>query len=80
LTQFRDLFLRMVSQIFHEGRLFWNAYHHDVTPPHSAYILLTSKDAGIRKMFHGAQQLFRQTGLPVPASPGWNTLLIMAVT
>src|ERR1700731_1670518 len=31
LTQFSDLLLRMVSQIFHEGRLFWNAYHHYVS-------------------------------------------------
>jgi hypothetical protein len=46
----------MVPQILHEGRLFWNAYHHDVSPPHSAYLLLTSKDVENPKMFHGGQQ------------------------
>jgi hypothetical protein len=55
LTQFNDLFLRMVPQIFHEGRLFWDAYHHYVSPPHSAYLLLIGKDVEKRKMFRGAQ-------------------------
>src|SRR5260370_15575423 len=59
LTQFCDLFLRMISQIFHEGRLFGDGYHHDVSPPHSAYVLLTSKDAENAKMFHGAQRFFQ---------------------
>src|SRR6266704_2153478 len=58
LTQFSDLFLRMISQIFHEGRLFGDGNHHDVSPPHSAYVLLTSKDAENAKMFHGAQRFF----------------------
>src|SRR5713226_10060847 len=66
LTQLSDLFLRMVSQIFQEGRLFWNRYHHYVSPPHSAYILLTSKDVENRKMFHGAQQFLLTNW---PASP-----------
>jgi hypothetical protein len=44
LTQFSDLFLRMVSQVFHEGRLFLDIYRHDVSPPHSAYVLLNGKD------------------------------------
>jgi|SRR6267143_2698742 len=58
LTQFSDLFLGMVSQIFHEGRLFWNTCHHNVyvSPPHSAYLLHTSKDVENRKMFHCWQQ------------------------
>jgi hypothetical protein len=51
LTQFSDLFLRMVPQIFHEGRLFRNAYHHNVSPPHSAYLLPTSKTWKIEKCF-----------------------------
>jgi hypothetical protein len=63
LTQFGNLFLRMVAQIFHEGRLFWDGYNHYVSPPHSAYILLTSKDAETRKMFHGRQQIL-QTNWP----------------
>jgi len=58
LTQFSDLFLRMVPQIFHEGRLFGNVNHNYVSPPHSAYILLTSKDVENRKMFHRSQQFF----------------------
>jgi len=36
LAQFSNLFLRMVSQIFHKGRVFWNGYRHYVSPPHSA--------------------------------------------
>lgn len=74
LTQFSNLFLRMASQIFHEGRLFWDAYHHYVSPPHSAYRLLTDKDVENRKMFHEAQRFFRQIGLHVPPSPRLATL------
>jgi hypothetical protein len=59
LTQFVNLFLRMIAQIFDQGRLFWDSYRHYVSPPHSAYILLTSKDAETRKMFHGAQQILQ---------------------
>src|SRR6266850_8050763 len=44
-TQFIELFLRVVSQIFHQGRLFGNCEHHWISPPHSAYLLLTNKDA-----------------------------------
>jgi hypothetical protein len=63
LAQFGNLFLRMVAQVFDEGRLFGDVYHHCVSPPHSAYILLTSKDAETRKMFHGRQQIL-QTNWP----------------
>jgi len=56
LTQFSDLFLRVVSQIFHEGRLFWDVYHHYVSPPHSAYVLLTGKDVENRKMFRAGNK------------------------
>jgi len=80
LTQFIDLFLRMVSQVFHQGRLFWNRYHHYVSPPHSAYLLLTSKDAETRKMFHGWQQILLTNWLPDSIIPmAENTLLIQAV-
>ncbi len=58
LTQFSDLFLRMVPQIFHEGRLFWNVNHDYGSRPHSAYILHSSKDVENRKMFHRSQQFF----------------------
>jgi len=58
LTQFSDLFLRMVPQIFHKGRLFWDVYHDYVSPPHSAYVLLIGKDVENRKMFRSSQTIF----------------------
>src|SRR5258706_1374922 len=67
LMQFSDLFLRMVSQIFHDGRFFGNGYHHYVSPPHSAYLLPTSRDVENRKMFHGSQEFLRQIRLLVPS-------------
>jgi hypothetical protein len=36
-AQFSDLLLRMISQVFHEGRLFRNCHNHVHSPPHSAY-------------------------------------------
>src|SRR5205809_960110 len=63
LTQFSDLFLGMVPQIFHDRRLFWGVYHHYVSPPHSAYLLLIGKDVENRKMFRSPQQFSRQIGL-----------------
>jgi hypothetical protein len=59
----------MVPQIFHKGRLFWDVYHHYVSPPHSAYVLLTGKDVENLKMFRGWQQFSRQIGLLVPPFP-----------
>src|SRR5216684_4632737 len=76
LTQFGNLFLRMVAQIFDEGRLFGDVYHHYASPPHSGYVLLTSKDAETGKMFHDRQQIFqtnRPAGFIVPGAE--NTVL-----
>jgi len=53
----------MVPQIFHDRRLFWGVYHHYVSPPHSAYLLLIGKDVENRKMFRSPQQFSRQIGL-----------------
>src|SRR5580704_2319470 len=36
-AQFSNLLLRMISQVFHEGRVFRNCHHHVHSPPHSAY-------------------------------------------
>jgi hypothetical protein len=72
--QFSNLFPRMVSQIFHEGRFFGNGYHHYVSPPHSAYLLPTSKDVENRKMFHGSQQFLGQIGPLVPSFLRLETL------
>jgi hypothetical protein len=74
LMQFSNLFPRMVSQIFHEGRFFGNGYHHYVSPPHSAYLLPTSKDVENRKMFHGSQQFLSQIGPLVPSFLRLETL------
>src|SRR5579859_8299230 len=36
-AQLSNLLLRMISQVFHEGRVFCNCHHHVHSPPHSAY-------------------------------------------
>src|ERR1700676_31650 len=36
-AQFSNLLLRMISQVFHEGRVFRNCHNHVHSPPHSAY-------------------------------------------
>jgi len=56
----------MVSQVFHEGRLFWDIYRHDVSPPHSGYLLLSSKDVETRKMFRGVQHFFNKLACSCP--------------
>src|SRR5882724_2366183 len=65
-AQFSQLFLRVVSQIFHQGRLFGYSEHHWISPPHSAYLLLTCKDVKRREMFRGQQQ-FSVTNWPIGA-------------
>jgi hypothetical protein len=36
-AQFSNLLLRMISQVFHEGRVLRNCHDHVQSPPHSAY-------------------------------------------
>jgi hypothetical protein len=56
LAQFRNLILRMVSQILDKGRLFCSVYHDCFSPPHLAYLFLITKDERNWKMFHGLQR------------------------
>ncbi len=58
LPQFRELFLRMVSQIFHKGRSFLDCEIHFHSPPHSAYLLLSCKDVKTLRMFRHPQRFF----------------------
>src|SRR6266850_947674 len=68
-AQFSQLFLRMVSQIFHQRRLFGDCEHHWISPPHSAYLLLTCKDVKTPEMFRGPQQ-FSETNWPMGSPHG----------
>src|SRR5580698_657061 len=48
-AQLSNLLLRMISQVFHEGRVFRNCHDHVLSPPHLAYRcphLLRRKKAG----------------------------------
>ena len=76
LTQFCELFLRMVSQIFYNRRLFCDSDHFCISPPHSAYLLLTSKDERTSEKFHARQQ-FSVTNWPVRVSqkPQFTSLI-----
>jgi hypothetical protein len=56
LAQFRNLILRVVSQVFDNGRLFCGIDHDCLSPPHLAYLLLIPKDERNQKMFHGLQR------------------------
>src|SRR5438477_12888443 len=76
LTQFSDLFLRMVPQIFHEGRLFWNVNHNYVSPPHSAYILLSSKTWKIEKCFIAGNNFSLTNWPPGSIIPGTHSLTL----